>query len=279
MHLLPRLTAALFGLIWGSFCNVLICRIPQSESILGRSRCPQCKQTLKVVDLVPVLSYLIFKGRCRYCGNHISPLYPVVELLTAGIFVLLYHLFFTEPTLLVLNGFFLTCALLVAFIDFRHMIIPNVVVVPATAVSAASLLLQINPQGLEIAHGLLGAISGGGLFLAMWIFTRGAGMGMGDVKWAFFMGLTLGPIQLIPALLIASFSGLLLAAVSLTVKKLRSAPGIQSDISCQKDGRRFLGVKFIGGKPAVPFGTFLALGFSVMLLYGDTLLNWWLRIY
>ncbi len=270
MHPLITAYAAVFGLVWGSFCNVLISRIPQSDSLTGRSRCPSCGHQLTAADLIPVLSWIMLGGRCRYCNVRISPRYLLVELLSAATCILLVWTVGINPAVLFLYGFYLTCALVIAFIDFRHMIIPNVVVLPAAAVSLIALLFRLDPAGPTPIRGLAGAAAGTGVFLLLYILTRGAGMGMGDVKWAGFMGLTLGPVQLVPAVLVGSLTALLFAAVALAARSMTAS----SD--ADQSEQRFWGLAFFDGKPAIPFGTFLALGFGVMLLFGEAVTALWL---
>jgi leader peptidase (prepilin peptidase)/N-methyltransferase len=236
--------AAPLGLLIGSFLNVVAYRLPRGESLLWpASHCTDCEQPIKPYDNVPVLSWLLLRGKCRNCGTHISPRYPAIELLTALAF----------GAIALINGFdkaliwelpFAAMLIAVAGIDLEHRIIPNKILLPA-AVFGAATAAALRPDALPEL-----AIAGAGAFAAFLLaaIAYPAGMGMGDVKLAGVMGLFLGT-AVIPALFVAFLAG---TVVGLVVIARHGA-----------DGR----------KKGVPFGPFLALGGVVGLLAGSALID------
>jgi leader peptidase (prepilin peptidase)/N-methyltransferase len=241
------MSAALYGLIGllvGSFLNVVIHRLPLGESVVKpRSRCPSCETPIAARDNVPVLSWLILRGRCRHCGAPISARYPLVEALTGLAFAAVALVFGAEGELALYLPF--TALLIaVAAIDLDHRIVPNKLLAPAAvwAVAAWAVVdLGYLPEAL-----LAGA--GAFLFLLLAALAYPAGMGMGDVKLAGVMGLYLG-LSVIPALLVAFLAG---AIVGIAL------------IARQGSDARKLGV---------PFAPFMALGGFVGLLAGSELVS------
>jgi leader peptidase (prepilin peptidase)/N-methyltransferase len=236
--------AALFGATIGSFLNVVIYRLPRGESIVKpRSRCPECGHQLSALDNIPVLSWLILRGRCRSCGVRISPRYPLVELLTAVVWILIVVVRDVDWELALWLPF---SAALVAltFIDLDHQILPNKILLPLAiwGVIVAPLV------ALDDLPGRLIAAAGAFLFLLIAALAYPGGMGMGDVKLAGVMGLYLGP-SVIPALFLAFLSG---SAVGIAVM-VREGTGAR--------------------KRKVPFGPFLALGAVVAILAGPDLID------
>lgn len=248
------LTALLFvfGLVAGSFMNVVIDRLPAGQSLVRPpSHCPTCKKRLTVADLIPVLSYGLLGGHCRYCKAPIPIRVPLVEAATGLTFGLLYMRFGLSPQLVVALFYF--CLLLViAVIDMDHQLILNRLVYPAaliaTALSLTAYRLDIVP---DIEHAAIGCAIGLVLFLIIAILSRG-GMGLGDVKMAALMGIILG----YPAVLVAIF--LAIAAGGLIAITL-------------------LATKIKGRKQGIPFGPFLALGTMLALIWGDTIWAWYAR--
>src|SRR5829696_4930333 len=236
--------AAPLGLLIGSFLNVVAYRLPRGESLLWpASRCPGCEQPIKPYDNVPVLSWLLLRGKCRGCGEQISPRYPAIELLTAvafGAIVLLNGV----DTDLVWELPFAAMLIAVAGIDLEHRIIPNKVMLPSAVFAVASAIV-LRPDHLPTL-----AIAGAGAFMAFLLCALAypAGMGMGDVKLAGVMGLFLGT-AVIPALFVAFLAGTLVGVAVIA-----------------KHGQS-------GRKKGVPFGPFLALGGLVGLLAGSQLID------
>jgi leader peptidase (prepilin peptidase)/N-methyltransferase len=238
--------SGIVGAVVGSFLNVVIHRLPRGESLVHpRSRCPSCGVQIAEYDNVPIVSWLVLRGRCRHCGAPISPRYPVVELLTALTFaaVVLVRGFDND---LILELPFVAALIALAGIDFDHKLLPNKIVYPLAAYGVIATLLVERDDLVE--HLIAGA--GAFAFLLAAVIAYPQGMGMGDVKLAGAMGLYLGA-SVIPALLIAFLSGSLVGAVILA-----------------REGAA-------ARKKAIPFGVFLALGGLAGLLVGPELIDFY----
>jgi leader peptidase (prepilin peptidase) / N-methyltransferase len=236
--------AGVVGAVIGSFLNVVIHRLPRGESLVHpRSRCPGCGTQIAGYDNVPILSWLALRGRCRHCGEPISPRYPVVELLTALVFaaVVLVRGFDDD---LILELPFVAALIALAGIDLDHKLLPNKIVYPLAAYGVIATLLVDRDDLVE------NLVSGAGAFafLLAAVIAYPRGMGMGDVKLAGAMGLYLGA-AVIPALLVAFLSG--------------SVAGI---VILAREGAA-------ARKKAIPFGVFLALGGIVGVLAGPELID------
>jgi leader peptidase (prepilin peptidase) / N-methyltransferase len=235
--------AALGGAVIGSFLNVVIHRLPRRESISsGRSRCPGCGTQIAAYDNVPIVSWLVLRGRCRHCQTRISPRYPLIELLTAVAFAAVVAVRGADSDLL-LELPFVATLIAVAGIDLEHRIVPNRILLPAALWALAAAALVATPNLPEYA--LAGAIAFLALLLAALAYP--AGMGMGDVKLAGVMGLYLG-LATAPALLAAFLAG--------------SIVGVA--LIARQGGDRQVGV---------PFAPFLALGGLIGLLAGPELID------
>ncbi len=236
--------AAPFGLMIGSFLNVVAYRVPRGESIaFPGSRCPGCGQPIRAFDNVPVLSWLLLRGRCRGCSTRISARYPLVELLTGVVFTAVVLARGVHPEL-ALQLPFAAMLIAVADIDVEHRIVPNKILLPMAVWGIA---------GTAIVHtsAMLEALAAGGgafafLLLAALIHPRG--MGMGDVKLAGVMGLYLG-VSIVPALFLAFLSG---SVVGIALLARHGAAG---------------------RKKGVPFAPFLALGGVAALIAGQSLIH------
>jgi leader peptidase (prepilin peptidase) / N-methyltransferase len=232
------------GAVIGSFLNVVIHRLPRRESLVSPpSRCPQCETPVKPYDNVPVVSWLVLRGRCRHCGAPISPRYPVVELLTALVFaaVVLVRGFDDD---LVLELPFVAALIALAGIDLDHKLLPNRIVYPMAAYGVIATLLV--DRGDLVEHLVAGA--GAFTFLLVAALAYPRGMGMGDVKLAGAMGLYLG-VAVIPALLTAFLTGSIVG-IAMIAREGAAAR-----------------------KKAVPFGVFLAIGGLVGVLAGTELVD------
>ena len=243
--------AGVLGLIFGSFLNVVAYRLPRGESLARpASRCPGCDAPIKPYDNVPVLSWLALRGRCRSCKTAIAWRYPLVELATALLLALtVVVLGANENVWLGLAFVLLLVPVTVIDIDFR--IIPNKLMILGTVVALA--ILALTRPG-DIPEHLIAAVAAGGFLLVAAIAYPG-GMGMGDVKLAFVMGLFLGR-DVGVAMLAGLLAGSLIGAAVMARKGVKQ-----------------------GRKTAIPFGPFLALGGLVGLLAGDPIVDWYLRTF
>jgi leader peptidase (prepilin peptidase)/N-methyltransferase len=236
--------AAVFGAVLGSFLNVVIHRVPLGESLVAPgSRCPSCRTPLAPYDNVPVVSWLVLRGRCRHCGAPISPRYPLVELTTAVAFAAVVAVRGADADL-VLELPFVACLIALAGIDLDHRLLPNRIVYPMAAWGLIASVLVATGDLPE--HLIAGAAAFTFLLVAALVYP--AGMGMGDVKLAGVMGLYLG-LSIAPALLVSFLTG---TVVGLAIIAREGA-----------DAR----------KKAVPFGVFLALGGLVGVLAGPELID------
>ena len=236
--------AGLFGAVIGSFLNVVAHRVPLGESLVSPgSRCPECEAPVKPYDNIPVVSWLLLRGRCRNCGTRISPRYPLVELATALVWAAVVAVRGFDNDL-VLELPFVSALIALAAIDFDHKLLPNKIVYPLAAYGVIATLLVDRDDLVENLIAGAGAFA----FLLLAVIAYPRGMGMGDVKLAGAMGLYLG-LSIIPALLAAFLSG--------------SVVGV---FIIAREGAA-------GRKKAVPFGVFLALGGIVGVLAGPELID------
>jgi leader peptidase (prepilin peptidase)/N-methyltransferase len=241
--------AALFGLIIGSFLNVVSWRVPRRESLVKpRSKCPSCDSPIKPYDNVPVVSWLLLRGRCRGCGERISSRYPIVEAITAALYAAVVAANLHDTLHLVLGLALVTFLVPIAVIDLDHRIIPNRLTGPA-AILAVVIGAVIEPSYLP-EQLIAGAAAL--LFFYLPALVHKKGMGMGDVKLAGVLGLYLGR-GVAPAILMALILGVVVGA------------GIVAKMGVS-DGRR----------AKVPFGPFLAAGAIIALFVGDSLMNGYL---
>lgn len=244
-----EISIAFIGAAIGSFLNVCIRRIPAGESlVLPASHCPQCNYFIKFYDNIPIISYLLLRGKCRNCRAAISLQYPLVELLTAIMALLLFWKF--GLTLKLLCSFIFTCSLIViTFVDVEHQIIPDIVTLPGIPLF---FLMAVFAMGIPWLDALLGLLIGGGILYAIAfgyeLLRKVEGMGGGDIKLLAMLGAFLGWKSLFFILFVSSFLG---AIVGLTVILIKG-----------KDM-----------KYAVPFGPFLSLAAVSYLFFGDHFLR------
>ena len=244
----------LLGLFLGSFMNVCIYRLPRGRSpVRPRSGCPGCGHMLAWFENVPVLSYLVLRGKCRSCGTSISPMYPIIESITGAMFLGAY-LWYGPSALLVVRLVF-GCAMIVLFvIDLQHRILPNVITLPG--IVAGFLLSEVaGPGWLSSLTGI--AVGAGSLFAIAEVYYRvrhEEGLGMGDVKMLGMIGAFLGWKLVLVTLVLSSVAGSIVGVVVLIAK------------------RESL-------KYALPFGTFLAVAAMVAAVAGDSLVSWYLQFY
>jgi len=248
------MVSIILGAMSVSFLNVCIFRLPKEESIVTPgSHCPHCQKPVKFYDNVPLVSYILLNGRCRYCKESISIQYPLIEGITALSSLILFMKF--GPSLSYLIYFAFVAALIViTVIDLYHQIIPDVISLPGIGVGLlASLII---PQ-ITFLNSLIGILLGGGsLFLVatiyQWFFKR-EGMGGGDVKLLAMIGAFLGWKGAILTIFLGSLIGSITGIIVMILKR--------------KDF-----------KYAIPFGPFLALGAVIALFYGQDLIRWYLYL-
>jgi len=240
--------AFLGGLIVGSFITVVAHRVPRGESIVGpRSRCPGCGAQIAAYDNLPVVSWMLLRGRARCCGIAISPRYPLTELTLGALYAATVLVLWGDGGEVALGLVFVTTLLAVTLTDLEHRLIPNKILLVA-AVLGAVLAAVTDPGSLP--ERIAAAAAGGGLlFLVALAYPRG--MGLGDVKLVATMGLFLGR-NVAPAIVVALLAGSLVGLMMIG-----------------RDGAA-------ARKRAIPFGPFLALGGVVGLLAGDQIVDWYL---
>ena len=246
--------AAVFGLVVGSFLNVCIYRLPRGQSLASPpSRCPRCERRLRWSHNIPVFSWIALRGRCSYCRAPISIQYPIIEIVTALVWVLV--VWMTPVGWLLAARLLLATALIVLFmIDLEHQLLPNVITLPGIVIGFAfSFVVPPGP-----VDSLLGIVVGGGVLYsiaaAYYLLRKEEGMGMGDVKMLAMVGAFLGWRAVLLTLVLSSFAG---AVIGIAMMGL------------QKGDLRY----------ALPFGTFLALGTLIAMLFGEAMLGWYLGFY
>jgi len=250
----------IFGLMIGSFLNVVIWRVPRGESIVSPpSACPRCGHEIRPRDNLPVIGWLILRGRCRDCGNPISPRYPLVELATGVLFAvtaLLTGLTWLLPAMLYL----VAIGIALALIDIDTKRLPNAIVLPSYVVGAVLLALaSANPGGASDWGAFVRAMIGAAAMFTVYfvlLLIYPAGMGFGDVKLAGVLGLYLGWFGW-GALVVGWFAAYLLGGIfSIGLLLVRRA----------------------GRKSGIPFGPWMLLGAAVGILFGQQLADWYAGI-
>jgi leader peptidase (prepilin peptidase)/N-methyltransferase len=249
MLLLMNCFVFIFGAVVGSFLNVCIFRLPAKTSIVKpSSQCPHCHHPIRFYDNIPIISFIVLRGKCRDCGGKISWRYPLVELITALLALLLFLKF--GLTLIFLTFFIFTAVLIViTFIDLDQQIIPDVLTLPGIPIFFLLAIFVVKISWLEALIGLL--IGGGVLFAIAFVYellTKREGMGGGDIKLLAMIGGFLGWKSLIFILLFSSFSGAIVGITAMIIKK--------QDM-----------------KYAVPFGPFLSAAAVAYLFWGDAFMH------
>jgi leader peptidase (prepilin peptidase)/N-methyltransferase len=251
----------LFGLVLGSFFNVLIHRLPRRESIVRPgSHCPRCGRPIRAWENIPVISYLVLRGKCAGCGAGIPVFYPIVELCTAGAAFILYVFFITpaidsppsaiQVTTIVLQLLILLLVIPVAVIDLFHFIIPDTITLPLLVVAVLSAFL---PGGTTPLQCSLGILAGGGSLFAVgmigeYVLKKGEAMGGGDIKLMALTGAVFGWKTALLTIMFGAIAGSVGGIVMIVFKTI------------SKDHK-------------IPFGPFLALGLWIAVLCGDGLIS------
>lgn len=257
--------AALFGLAIGSFLNVVIYRVPAGKSLLPESRCPKCDAAIRPHQNIPVLSWILLRGRCAGCRAPISPRYPLVELGTAIGFVAvaLWALGLAPEvgtsvatSILVTYSVLMACSIALALIDIDTMRLPNVIVLPLAAAMLVGLgvatLFGADPSALLRA--VLAALALAAFYFVLWF---AGGMGLGDVKLAVALGLALGWLGW-GSLIVGTFAAFLSGAMF---------------------GLAVLIIRRSGKKTKIPFGPWLLLGAWAGIFWGEPITNWYLTTF
>jgi prepilin signal peptidase PulO-like enzyme (type II secretory pathway) len=267
MALLFYIIIFIFGTIVGSFLNCIIFRMEKDESFIsGRSKCMHCGQELGWKDLFPIFSFLFLAGKCRYCQKKISIQYPLVEIFTGVLFILI-------PLILEFNWFqglsffeFLTIIyywtiasffIIIFVYDFRHYLVPDSVVYSGIGLSFLYNLFKIWNAGFGYSDALpniiFAILAGAGIFLLIFLISRGKWIGFGDVKLGLFMGLFLGWLNIIIALFLGVFFGAIIGLALI-----------------------FLGKKKISSE--IPFGPFLITGTFIAFFWGSQIISWYFNL-
>jgi leader peptidase (prepilin peptidase)/N-methyltransferase len=246
----------IYGLLIGSFLNVIIYRVPREENIAWPgSHCPDCGHGLKWYDNIPLLSYLLLRGRCRYCDGGISLQYPLVEALNGIIYVFLYIFFYQVKLDFVFLALISSTLLAILVIDLKEQLIPDVlvVIVLISSIIHKALLHFLEGIPYPLTDSLLGLIIAGGLFLLIVFVSRG-GMGGGDVTLIGALGFVLGLKGILTVIFLSFVIGSVISIFLLAAR-----------IKSRKD--------------PIPFGPFIVISFYITLFFGDNILNWYTGLF
>ena len=240
----------LFGLIIGSFLNVVVSRLPEKKSIVKpRSHCPSCQKTIKFYDNIPIISYILLGGKCRHCKKEISLRYPLIEAFTAFSFWLSYFYFGSDPVYTAFVLLFVCLLISLAVIDFTNMILPDELTLGGAVVFF--IYSFFNPR-VTTANAVVASLGSALIFTGLYYFylkvKKIEGLGFGDVKMMLLLGAFLGINKLLIAVLAASLSGLIV-------------------------GLFFIIFKGKNLRLKLPFGTFLAAGSYISLFYGEKIMR------
>lgn len=246
---------SLYGLLIGSFLNVCIYRIPREESIaFPPSHCPNCGTSLKWYNLVPVFSFIVQRGKCGYCGEKISPQYPIVELLNAISYLIIYTKFGLS-----LEFFFyaiiFSLLIVVTFIDLKEMIIPDILIILILVISVIYkiLLYILYSKSPDLLNSIGGLVLSSLLFILIIIVSKG-GMGGGDVTLIGALGFILGIKRIFLTIFLSFILGAIIS-IFLLITKIK------------------------GRKDPIPFGPFIILGFFIVIFWGEQLLAWYMNLF
>ena len=240
----------IYGIVFGSFFNVVGLRVPKKESIVSLpSHCTNCDRKLGVIDLIPVISYILLRGKCRGCGSKISFIYPLMEVITGGLFALAYFMLGIGPELIVAI-MFMSLLVIITVSDIAYMLIPDKVLLPfAIALFGVRILIPLTPWWDSI----LGAVIGFGVLYFIALVSKG-GMGGGDIKLFFVIGLVLGIVNTLLTLVLAAFIGSIVGFIIL-----------------KKTGQ--------GRKTPVPFGPSISLAAAISYFWGADFVEWYMTMF
>ena len=243
----------LFGLAAGSFANVCIARLPKKQSVVSPpSHCPKCRTPIRAADNIPLISYLLLKGRCRQCGQNISPIYPAIELVTGLLMAAVFYRFGFSWECLIF-AIVVPALVIITVIDIEHQIIPDVITLPGIAfgLAAGSYL-----NGW--LDSVIGLALGGGMF---WLLAEGyfrlkgaMGMGGGDIKYIAAAGALMGWVQVLFIIFIGALSGGIFGVLGMAFNKMN-----------------FLS--------RIPFGPFLALATLLLIFFPGPIVDWYINTF
>jgi len=237
----------IYGLLLGSFLNVCIYRIPLKKSIINPpSACPKCNYRLKWYDNIPVLSYIYLGGKCRNCKEEISIRYPMVEMLSGFLMILLYR-YYNLSIQLIFVSFIILTLIVITFIDIDHKLIPNEVVITLLVIGV---IYELVERPIPLIEGAIGFFAASVPLLLIAILSKG-GMGGGDIKLMAVVGIFLGWKGVLIALFIGAFIGAIIGMITIILK-----------IKKRKD--------------IIPFGPFLCIGIAASTVFGEKILNFYL---
>ena len=251
--LLPGVIVFLFGACIGSFLNVCIYRIPENRSIVfPGSSCPKCKTAIPFYLNIPILSYLVLRGKCRFCNHEISARYPIIEALT-GIFAILLFLNFGLNPVFFYWFVFIAVLITISFIDFDHQIIPDIISLPGIIIFASSFFFL--PE-MTIKDTIFGILTGGGSLYAVaflyYLIKKQEGMGGGDIKLLAMIGAATGIKGVIFTIFTGSLLGTIFGVLLMIYTRIKDT------------------------KLKIPFGPFLSAGVILYIFYGEELIQWYL---
>lgn len=246
---------SIYGLIIGSFLNVCVYRIPREESVsFPSSHCTSCNTSLKWYDNIPLFSYIILQGKCRYCKVKISPKYPMIELLNAIIYLLLFYKFKLSIDF-IFYALISSSLIVVTFIDLKEMIIPDRLVITILTLSilhkAVNYILYKVP--INFIDSIGGLLLAGGLFLLIVIISNG-GMGGGDVTLIGSLGFVVGIKNILLVMFLSFMIGAIISLFLLLLK-----------IKTKKD--------------PIPFGPFIIISFFIVMLFGEKIIDLYIQLF
>ncbi|MCR8746031.1 prepilin peptidase [Romboutsia lituseburensis] len=258
MEIYFMIVSFIMGAILGSFYNVCIFRIPEKLSIITPpSHCYKCDTRLRPLDLMPILSWIILKGKCRYCGEKISYRYALIELLTGILFLLVYNIYeYNIQTIYYL--IFISLLIIITFIDIDHYIIPDELIIFGSIVAT---LFNILGQGIGIKNSLIGAVICGGSMLILInlieFIVKKEVMGGGDIKLFAMAGLFLGISGGVLTILLSIYIGALYGIVVILNSKLKKQEY----------------------NSMIPYGPFISIGALIVVLCGTNIINWYVGLF
>jgi leader peptidase (prepilin peptidase) / N-methyltransferase len=266
MTIVPAVFLTLVGLAFGSFADAMAWRIHTKRNLVNdRSECEHCHHKLGFLDLLPVASWLMLKGKCRYCKHPIGKLTPMVEAAMGLVFLVSYlawPLGFDTWQGMVLFGLWLGYVAVLAILlvyDLRWMLLPDVLVIPLIAIGFVDAALRVSllPGASIVSYSsyvVLGVIAMAGVYWALYMISKGKWVGYGDVKLAVFMGAVLGWQKTLVVLMLANVIGLLVVLPGLLLRKVTP-------------------------KSHVPFGPFMIAAFVIVGLFGDVIIDWYVHTF